>query len=234
MSASDTAPAYTSVVEAARRYASQGIAVLPMHWPSMQWVCSCGCAHPKCWRRAKHPLVPASEASLEPETFNEWWERWPDANIGVSAANLLILDADLRDGRPPELDGLLERWSLRQEEIVACRTGSGGFHFYFQRPAVKHSKGKDRLGRGLDVQSGPGDFVVAPPSRHYNLNPYEWLPGKAPGERPLPPVTHQLLADLSGLPPPRWVVHVAPYWVADRLHLSVETRHRIRRLLHID
>lgn len=219
--------------EAALRYAGEGIPVLPMHWPTAQWSCSCGCVHPKCWRRAKHPLVPFREASLEATTIRGWWERWPHANVGVSTANLLVIDADVRGTRLPDLAELAARWSMRADGLVVSHTGSGGFHLFFRRPEGRHSKGKDRLGPGLDVQSGSTGFVVAPPSRHYNLQRYAWLPGAAPWESMVSATPEELLRELTGFPPPRWLLHAAPYWASDRLHLSVETRHRIRRILRM-
>lgn len=226
-------PTGLTPLEAALRYAAEGIPVLPLHWPVAQWACSCGCAHPKCWRRAKHPLVRIRDASLEPSAIRAWWERWPEANVGVSTANLLVVDADVRGNGPPDLSALAARWSLSTGALVASRTGSGGYHLFFRRPAGRHSKGKERLGAGLDVQSGPTGFVVAPPSRHYNLQRYAWLPGAAPWDAALPAAPDPLIRQLSGLPPPRWLLHVAPYWASDRLHLSVEVRHRIRRVLRM-
>lgn len=208
--------------------------MLPMHWPVAQWACSCGCSHPKCWRRAKHPLVRRQQASIEGAKLQEWWERWPAANVGISARGLLIADLDVRPDHVPELAAVAKRWQLNPETLVVCRTGGGGLHLYFERPAKRHSKGKDRLGEGIDVQSGPHDFVTAPPSLHYNLTRYEWVSGNSPWDHPLPPTPAALLERLSGAPPPGWVLHVAPYWAAERLHLSVQARSRIRRVLRID
>ncbi len=221
------------LLAAAEHYAALGLRVFPMHWPTSQWVCSCGCAHPKCWRRGKHPLVPRDQATTDVSTIRRWWARWPNANVGILASSLLLVDADVRNGAPPDLAALAEHWRLRPDEMVACRTGSGGYHLYFERPAVRHGRGKDRLGRGFDVQSGKRDFVVAPPSVHYSLNRYMWLPGNEPGTRPFPAASQSLLTELSGFPPPWWLLHVAPYWAADLLRLSVETRHSIRRLLRM-
>lgn len=224
---------HISALEAALGYAALGIPVLPLHWPTEQWACSCGCKHPKCWRRAKHPLVGIEDASTNPGVLRDWWERWPTANVGISAANLLIVDADVRAGKEPDVGELAERWRFTPGDVVTCRTASGGLHLYFRRPTVRHSKGKERLGPGLDVQSGPRGFVVAPPSRHYNFERYAWLPGRSPEDMAVPELPEALLSDLTGRPPIRWLVRVAPYWAADRLHLSVENRHFIRRLLRM-
>jgi hypothetical protein len=154
--------------------------------------------------------------------------------VGISARELLIVDLDVRGDQVPELGAVATRWQLDPETLVVCRTGGGGLHVYFRRPSRRHSKGKDRLGPGIDVQSGSHDFVTAPPSQHYNLARYEWVPGGSPWDHAVPDAPPALIQELSGIPPPGWLLHVAPYWAAERLHLSVETRHRIRGILRID
>jgi hypothetical protein len=58
------------------------------------------------------------------------------------------------------------------------RTGSGGYHYFFQHPGggrrVKNSV--RALGPGLDVR-GDGGYVVIAPATHWSGGVYEWLPG---------------------------------------------------------
>jgi hypothetical protein len=76
----------------------------------------------------------------------------------------------------------LEREHGNFPETWAVKTGSGGMHVYFRRPAdlvlnlpliagniIKHG-GTPPFGAGIDIPS----YVVAPPSRHVSGRYYEW------------------------------------------------------------
>ena len=75
-----TAAAGSRVLDAALEYADLGYAVYPIYEPAAFGVCSCGCLHPHCWERAKHPRVDwRTEATHDPAVIREWWRRWPNA-----------------------------------------------------------------------------------------------------------------------------------------------------------
>ena len=49
---------------------------------------SCSCGNPECGSPGKHPISEAAphgfkDASKDPETIQEWWGRFPQANILV-------------------------------------------------------------------------------------------------------------------------------------------------------
>ncbi len=54
------------------------------------------------------------------------------------------------------------------------RTGSGGWHLYYQHPSqtIRNSAGT-HLGTGIDIR-GDGGYVIAPPSQHHSRTAYEW------------------------------------------------------------
>jgi Bifunctional DNA primase/polymerase, N-terminal/Primase C terminal 1 (PriCT-1) len=113
-------------------------------------------------------------ATLDAGQVAEWWERWPDANIGVPTgpvSGFVVLDVDERHG------GLASFEKLRRQlpRTAQVLTGSGGFHYWFRQVGeVRNSAGL--LGDGLDVR-GIGGYVVAPPSVHESGNLYKWLRG---------------------------------------------------------
>lgn len=88
-----------------------GFPVFPLH-SVKNGVCSCG--KPSCDTNAgKHPRTPHGfkDASLEESEIDSWWQRWPDANIGIPTgkiSGLIVLDIDPRNGGNDSLDALLE------------------------------------------------------------------------------------------------------------------------------
>ncbi|MEO6044601.1 MAG: bifunctional DNA primase/polymerase, partial [Tepidiformaceae bacterium] len=222
-------------LSAALRYASAGVAVLPTHWPTAAGCCSCGCHHSQCWERAKHPLVPRSASTTDPEQIRRWWEQWPDANVGIAALSAIIIDLDPAPGAPDPLPAFAERWGVSLDDTVICRTGSGGWHLYFLPAPGRRAvwTGKNRLGPGCDVLTRAGAYAIAPPSTHQSLGRYAWIDGKAILDRPLTPTPSPIQRELARSLPLGWIVRVAPYWIVGRLGLSVEARQRLRRLLPI-
>ena len=57
-------------------------------------------------------------------------------------------------------------------ETAEAITGGGGRHLYFRARDGLHPPGS--LAPGIDVKSGPGSYVVAPPSLHANGRRYAW------------------------------------------------------------
>lgn len=209
--------------------------MLPTHWPTAAGCCSCGCHHPQCWERAKHPLVPRSASTTDPEQIRRWWKQWPEANVGIAALSAIIIDLDPAPGAPDPLPAFAERWGVSLDDTVICRTGSGGWHLYFLPAPGRRAvwTGKDRLGRGCDVFTGAETYVVAPPSVHHTLERYTWLDGQAIDDLPLSPIPTLIGQELARRLPLGWAVRVAPYWAVQRLGLSVEARQRLRRLLRV-
>ena len=70
--------------EAALDYAACEWAVFPVHTPRLGGACSCN-RHP-CPSVGKHPRTRngLKDATTNKEQIRKWWERWPDANIGIA------------------------------------------------------------------------------------------------------------------------------------------------------
>ena len=153
---SETTP---TLLKAALAYARRGVPVFP------------------CEPEGKRPLTYNGfwDASADPRRVAAWWDRWPDANLGVPTgerSGLLVLDIDPGTGGLESL-AALERAYGTLPKTAKTRTGCGGVHIFFGYPAaeeVRNSAGK--LGPGLDVR-GEGGYVIVPPSRTRGV--YEWL-----------------------------------------------------------
>jgi hypothetical protein len=122
------------------------------------------------------------QASCELATISSWWQKEPQANIGLPSQPwpdnptlwLTVLDLDTK-GRP-DLQGkaraILSDPLLRRETWVA-RTPSGGGHVYLLAP-------KNMGIVNLEDDAGPvgelrgGGYVLAPPSV-VNGKGYQWL-----------------------------------------------------------
>ena len=97
----------SALLDAALGYAARGIPVYPVHWPrhipgGASLACSCprGAA---CDRPAKHPLLRhgVKEATTDPDRIGRWWQRWPQANLGLATG--VVFDALDVDGQAREL-----------------------------------------------------------------------------------------------------------------------------------
>jgi hypothetical protein len=163
-----------SVSAAALTYVERGLHVLPLHG-IVGGVCTCGtndCASP-----GKHPRLVngLNGASLDAGVVVGWWERWPNANVGICTgvgSGLVVLDVDAQTGGATTLKALQTKLG-KLPSTPRVLTGGGGYHLYFRHPGgeVRCSVGK--LGYGLDVR-GDGGYVAAPPSLHVSGRPYLW------------------------------------------------------------
>jgi hypothetical protein len=134
----------------------------------------------------KVPLTPrgCKDATADLERVAKWWQRWPEANVGVACgapAGLFVVDLDGLVGAAAFVE-LQRRYGALPATLWA-RTGSGGWHAYFRHVAgLGNSAGK--LAPHVDTR-GDGGYVVAPPSRHPNGNRYRWhKPDTRPAELP--------------------------------------------------
>jgi hypothetical protein len=205
-------PGHSSdILDAALSYAGRGWSVVPVHSPVGE---GCSCGRSDCTAIGKHPRVRWEAAMHEPatvETVVGWWERWPDANVGIvtgMVSGVVVLDVDPRHDGDHTHGELESAWGPLPVTAVDI-TGGGGWHYWFAAtgdliPSIE-------LGPGLDVK-GEGGLAVAPPSRHASGRRYRWL---------VPPTS------LGLTPAPPWLpslVHGAP--LAARAHRVAEVPRR--------
>jgi hypothetical protein len=186
-----------TMLDAARRYLADGLHVIPAE--------------------GKVPRVPWKEYQVEPphaDQVDEWFTRWPDANLGfVLGRGVMVVDLD---GEGAE--GLLHNATVTlPKDAPRVRTGNGQ-HVYL---AVDEPVG-DRI--GLLTAPGGGKpqvdirgvgFVVAPPSTHPETGRrYEWL---VPFARPVPKAPDALLRLIKTPRIAETHRDDAPGWVAEAL-----------------
>lgn len=124
--------------------------------------------------RAKTPLTlhGYKDASTDMATVQQWWETYPDANIGIATgavSGCFVLDIDGDDGEASLRT--LEALHGALPPTVEVITGGGGRHLYFQYPNRTVPNSASRIGAGLDIR-GDGGYVVAPPSVHESGRAY--------------------------------------------------------------
>jgi putative DNA primase/helicase len=142
---------------------------------------------PDCKSCGKHPRTEhgLKDATTDPAIINDWWDRWPAANVGIVTgpeSGFFALDIDRHGADGAATLAALESQYGPLPPTVEAITGGGGRHIPFRYPAgetIKSVPGK--LGPGVDVK-GLGGYLVAPPSRHASGRLYEWAPGRGPDE----------------------------------------------------
>lgn len=167
-----------ATVETAQRYLTRGWCVLPLR------------------PHDKRPLVawePFQRMSPSAAQVADWFNCWPDANIGIvtgEISNLVVLDIDPQHGGDASLECLERRYGSLPATIEVT-TGGGGRHLYFAHPGGL-TRNRTGLAQGIDLR-GDGGYIVAPPSVHPSGRPYAWVAGRAPDE-----------VELAALP--RWIL----------------------------
>lgn len=157
----------------ALEYAARGWLVIPLHSPTAR---DCSCGRAECESPGKHPRAVhgLKDASRDPASVREWWNQWPDANIGIVTgpeSGILVLDVDGKQGEQSLIE--FERRGWHVPDTFTAQTGGGGQHIYFLWPEsadVRNSQSK--IAPGLDIR-GRGGYVVAPPSLHASGARYE-------------------------------------------------------------
>lgn len=167
----------------ATRYAERGWPVIPLHSPHhFEEGTSCSCGRSSCHSIGKHPRTRngVKDASSDLEVVHAWWERWPEANVGLACgAEFSVLDLDSRDALNLVLDWAKGELPDTQPVAVSGR----GLHLYFRSgPSSRAGVG----GAAIDWLA-TGKLVVAPPSRHASGSTYRWSPPQSV-DVPLPPI----------------------------------------------
>ena len=131
-----------------------------------------------CVENKKNPLTANGfkDASSDEQVINDWWDRYPDANIGLATGkqtNLVVVDVDVKNGA----NGLESLKQLQLEcgefDTRVVRTPSGGLHYYFSYPrGVDTIKNRTNMKPGIDIRAD-GGYVIAPGSS-IDGNPYEF------------------------------------------------------------
>jgi len=132
----------------------------------------------------KKPLITEWQikATKIPKAITDWWEKTPQANIGIATgggSDFFVLDVDGDEGSK-SLTALEQEIGILPDTLEA-KTGTGGRHLLFQMPDrdIRNRqnllKGHPTLDGhiGLDIR-GNGGYIMVAPSIHPNGKRYEW------------------------------------------------------------
>jgi hypothetical protein len=141
-----------SLAASALRYANLGIPVFP------------------CVPGGKQPLTPNGfhDATSVARVVHGWWQRTPDANIGLptgAPTGVLVVDVDVHSGASgfaaferARREGFSEAWAW------LVRTPSGGLHAYYPTVSGQEQRSWQVPGAHVDFR-GDGGYIIAPPSK---------------------------------------------------------------------
>lgn len=171
----------------ALKYAEHGLRVMPLHHIE-GGICTCrpSKSRPKagadCPSPGKHPRIKTGRA-FEAATTDEvqirrWWQKWPDANIGIATgqqSRVCVVDIDSAEGAALLKSIAEANGGLPATRISLSGRGGVGAHLWFRcdEPSPSNS------GHGLDIR-GNGGNLVAPPSSHISGRPYAWVDERMP------------------------------------------------------
>lgn len=171
------------LLQAALEYAGLGYPVFP------------------CASGDKAPLTKNGclDATTDEDQIIEWWEKKPNANIGIATKGLLVVDIDGSDNEwltNPDIMQSLSSGAMSQ-------TPRGGRHFIFRQPPdseFKNTTGK--LAPKVDTRAD-GGYIIAPPSI-IGPKAYQWYS------------SYELNEPLESL-------SVVPEWIVEKLNQVSES-----------
>jgi len=102
--------------------------------------------------------------------INEWWTKWPNANIGIvtgEVSGIDVVDCDSKVGKDTLNDFLSDTF------LTPVSKTPKGWHYYFKtKPGLSNGV---RIIKDCDLRT-TGGYVIAPPSKNGSGVGYEWLP----------------------------------------------------------
>lgn len=152
------------LLEVALAYAARGWRVLPLK------------------PRDKIPITAhgRDDATTDQPTIRRWWERTPNANIGIATgavSGIVAIDIDADRGGL-ETFARLEAGHRELTNTLTALTGGGGRHLLFAHPG-RPVGNRTNIAPGIDVR-GDGGYIVAPPSIHPSGKRYAWVDENLP------------------------------------------------------
>jgi hypothetical protein len=129
------------------------------------------------------------DATTDPDTIRAWWQKTPNANIGMATGGVIVLDFD---AHKPEYNGAeLLAVLLEDYPTATADTARGGVHLFFaQRPGLQLTNASGSLPKGVDVRGHGGYVAVAPSvfSHDGGRGVYRWRAGREPWNVQLAPL----------------------------------------------
>jgi len=145
-----------------------------------------------CVPGKKQPLTRHGfkDATTDKSQIIEWWTKWPNANIGLPTAGMVVVDVDgSNNSWPQDPDHYSDLY-----EAAISKTPSGGKHYIFRQPlGIECRSTSGRIAAKVDTRA-TGGYIVAVPSIVNEIT-YQYMEGNA------------LNRPLAELPfPPNWLM----------------------------
>ena len=123
--------------------------------------------------KEKKPIISWEKYQKEKASENQirqWWDKWPDANIGIVTgvlSGLAIIDIDTEEGMEA-----IQEYVPDTLIMPTATTPGGGKHYYFSctDETLRNNAG---LIKGCDLRAN-GGYIIAPPSKGNNGKKYTW------------------------------------------------------------
>lgn len=114
-------------------------------------------------KKDKRPMLPSwkqyQEKAANDDQIEAWWEKTPDANIGIitgKISGITVIDVDAYKAGTTSIDAFPPTFTVK--------TGNGGYHLYYKyQPGLTISANAYPQFPGIDIRSD-GGYIVAPPS----------------------------------------------------------------------
>jgi len=157
----------SNLLEAALRYADLGWYVFPITPGKKTPITTHG----------------VKDATTDTKRIQEWWAKWPNANIAVACgrkSGVYVIDVDVTTTRDVDGKASLEEFP-KLPGTIRQNTPRGGFHAFFKagNPPVN----KNGFRPGIDIR-GDGYYVLLAPSIRADGVQYAWMKGYSPWEIP--------------------------------------------------
>jgi hypothetical protein len=122
-------------------------------------------------QRNKKPFIKWEKYQTEMPTtdeINQWWKKWPGANIGLvtgGVSGIDVVDCDSEQGRDA-----LNEFLPDSITMPISKTPKGWHYFFRHRPGLSNGV---RVITDCDLRTA-GGYIIVPPSRGKNGKAYTW------------------------------------------------------------
>jgi hypothetical protein len=160
---------------AAGMYADSDWKIFPVYGVRKEggtYICTCKAGR-VCPYAGKHPIPDRGfhAATADVNTVRDWWDEYPDANIGMPmrANGLVAFDFDPRAGGVSSSATLEAKYGAFPQTVKQV-SGGGGWHLIFlDNPRIEFPS---KLAEGIDIKSS--GYIVVAPSTHLSGKAYQW------------------------------------------------------------
>jgi len=143
------------LLDAALNYASRGLAIFPLK------------------PREKTPITAHGhkDATIDPAIITGWWQRWPDANVGIRCNGLLVADFDEYVGLQSKIQMESEHgklpptWTIKTGGGTEAEPKEQGLQFVYKIPEGMNIRpGVGKYGyQNIDIRANDS-YIAAVPS----------------------------------------------------------------------